>query len=155
MTVVPPRSRSLVRQTDRVYDPGKAGSGFLAVVTIMPTDVSFARTEVWEGGVAAVAKGYYDKVLGWNGLPHKPTAPTIPPHPKTGFILQDKIGTNEPGSPGPFSPGTFEWDIPQLHRPAGGSGGAVYSTGHHWQIMVGNKGAEGTAKEGASRGRSP
>jgi hypothetical protein len=153
MEVIPPDSRVLYPWVDRVYDPGRAGSGFKADVTIMPLDVSFARTEVWEGAATAVATGYYDTTLGANGKRHLPTQPVVPPRPRTSAIIRDTVGTDPPGSPGPFSPGTFEWAIPQLHRPAGGSGARVYSTPHQLQMMIGNKGTEGTAKEGAVRTR--
>jgi hypothetical protein len=154
MTVLPPRSRSLVKQSDRAYTAGLAGSGFVADVTIMPTNVSFTRIQVWEGAVNGVATGYHDTVLHWNGLPHPPTMPLVPNASNSG--LRDTVGTNVPGSPGPFSRGTFSWPIPQLFRAAGSTGsGSVYSTAFHTQVMTGANGAEGTYKEGAVRGRVP
>lgn len=153
MKVLPPARRSLVKSSDRAYTAGLAGSGFQAIVTIMPTNVSFTRIQVWEEAVNAIATGYYDTVLGWNGLPHPPTAPLIPDASNNGLI--DTIGTNEPGSPGPFSVGSFLWAIPQHYRIVGSTGSIRYSTGNHAQSMLGPTGVEGTAKEGASRGRVP
>jgi hypothetical protein len=124
------------------------------MVTINPTNVSFTRIQVWEGAVNAVASGYYDTVLHWNGFPHPPTQPLVPNASNGGLI--DTVGTNEPGSPAPFSTGKFVWAIPQLYRIVGSSGtGTQYSTGVHVQVMTGGNGIEGTAKEGASRGRAP
>lgn len=154
MSVIPPSSRSLVKQTDRAYTVGKAGSGFTANVTIMPLGVSFTRTELREDTVNSVATGYYDTVLGWNGLAHPPTAWLRPNASNSGLV--DNIGTSLPGSPGPFSSGTFLWAIPQCHRTPGTSGsGAIYSTANHTQVMGGASGAETTSKEGASRSRTP
>jgi hypothetical protein len=154
MTVIPPSHRSLVKKTDKAYTAGMAGSGFFADVTIMPTGVSFTRTEFREDTVNAVATGYYDTVLHWNGIAHPPTAWLRPDASNSGLV--DSIGTVPPGTPGPFSAGTFLWAIPQAYRTAGTSGsGSVYSTPPQTQEMFGSSGAEGTAKEGASRGRRP
>jgi hypothetical protein len=154
MTVIPPSHRSLVKQTDKAYTAGRAGSGFFAKVTIMPTGVSFTRTELREDTVNAVATGYYDTVLHWNGIAHPPTAWLRPDASNSGLV--DNIGSVPPGTPGPFSVGSFLWAIPQAYRTAGTSGsGSVYSTPPQTQEMFGPSGAEGTAKEGASRGRRP
>lgn len=154
MRVLPPSHRSLVKISDRAYTAGLAGSGFRANVTIMPTNVSFTRTEVREEEVEASATGYYDTVHGLDKAVHPATAWLSPNASNSGLI--DTIGTNPPGLGGPFSVGTFIWPIPQHHRPAGGSGsGTRYSTGTHAQAMVDVNGSEGTAKEGASRGRTP
>lgn len=154
MTVVPPSSRALTKNGDRAYTAGLAGSGFTASVVIMPTQVSFTRTELREETVSAVATGYYDTALSWNGLVH-PTTPWLSPDAANSGLV-DTIGTGPPGAPGPFSPGTFLWAIPQSFRAAGSSGsGTVYSTANHSQIMSGATGAETTSKEGASRARTP
>lgn len=154
MSVIPPSSRSLVKQTDRAYTAGKAGSGFQAKVTIMPLKASFGRTELREETVNAVATGYYDTVLGWSGLSHPATAWLSPDASNSGLV--DSIGTGSPGSPGPFSAGGFLWAIPQSYRTAGTTGGgSVYSTAQHRQVMGGTNGAETTSKEGASRSRVP
>ena len=152
ITVIPPTRRSLVKSSDRAYTAGLAGSGFKAVVTIMPTNVSFTRIQVWEEDVNAVATGYYDTVMGMNGLRHPPTPPLVPNASNSGLI--DTIGTNPPGSPGPFSFGRFLWAIPQHYR-IGSTGSIPYSIGHHTKVMIGIIGAEVTAKEGAIRGRTP
>lgn len=154
MTVVPPSERSLVVQSQRAYTAGLAGSGFVAGVTIMPTNVSFSRIEVREETVNAVASGYYDTALHWNGLAH-PTGTWIPLDAHNNGLI-DTVGTKPPGAPGPFSAGDFLWAIPQSYRIAGSTGaGTVYSTGYHIQIMAGTSGIEATAKEGASNARAP
>jgi hypothetical protein len=153
MTVVAPSRRSLSRRSNRIYTAGRAGSGFVANVTIMPTNVSFRRIQVQEGTVSAVATGYYNTVLGWSGLTH-PAGNWLTPNARNRGII-DTIGTNPPGTLGPFSPGSFVWAIPQLYR-AGTSGTPhTYSTGRHTQTMLGSTGRETTSKEGASRSRSP
>jgi hypothetical protein len=155
INVLPPSHRSLANPPiDRVYSAGLAGSGFKAVVTIKPTNVSFRRIQVWEEAVNAVASGYYDTVLHWNGLPHPPTKRVTPDAANNGLL--DTIGTEEPGTPGPFSTGKFVWAIPQHYRIIGNTGNGVhYSTGYHVQLMTKTDGTEGTTKEGASRGRVP
>jgi hypothetical protein len=155
MNALPPSERSLANPpSPRAYTAGLAGSGFVANVTIKPTNVSFSRIQVREETVAAVASGYYDTVLHWNGKMHPPTTWLNLDANNNG--LTDTVGTNPPGSPGPFSAGDFLWAIPQSYRIAGSAGsGSVYSTGYHDQIMGGTSGREATSKEGAVSVRAP
>jgi len=154
MTAIQPSRRSLVKATDKVYSAGKAGSGFFANVTILPTSVSFMRTELREDTVNSVAHGYYDTVLHWNGIAHPPTKWLTPNASNSGLV--DEIGSPVPGTPGPFSLGDFLWAIPQAFRTPGTTGaGTVYSTAYQTQAMINTSGSEGTYKEGASRGRTP
>lgn len=159
MTVVPPARRRLtvrpnaaVPPGQRVYTAGQAGSGFVANVRIHPLSVSFSRLQVREGTVAAVATGYYNTVLGWNGNVH-PLGTWLTLDASNGGII-DTVGTNPPGSPAPFSPGAFTWPIPQFYRRVGSTGnGRRYSVGTHRQVMTASAGVETTSKEGASRTR--
>jgi hypothetical protein len=154
MTVVPPSSRVLTWNADRLYTRGLAGSGFVADVVIMPTRVSFMRTELREGAVNGVATGYYDSVVHWNGDPHPPTAWLSPDAMNSGLI--DTIGADPPGLPAPFGFGTFLWAIPQSFRTPGTTGnGTQYSTANQTYVMIGPTGMETTIKEGASRIRTP
>jgi hypothetical protein len=154
MNVVAPSERALVWKSDRAYTAGLAGSGFVATVTIQPTNVSFSRIQVREESVAAVASGYYDSVLHWNGKMH-PVGTWVGLDASNNGLV-DTVGTNTPGAPGPFSAGDFLWAIPQSYRIAGSTGaGTPYSTGNHVQIMGGSSGREGTGKEGATRVRAP
>jgi hypothetical protein len=154
MNVVAPSSRTLVKHRNRVYDNDLAGSGFIADATILPTNVSFGRTEVQEGEALADADGYYDTVLHLKGKKHNATAWTLADPNKV--LLRDGVGAPEPGTPGPFSRGNFSWEIPQLYRLAGSTGkGTVYSKALHTQEMFGPSGAEITDKEGAAWGRRP
>jgi len=154
MNVVAPKGRALRRKTDTSYTSGLAGSGFVADVTIMPTNVSFSRVEVREESVNSVATGYYDTVLGWNGITH-PVGSWLPVDASNSGII-DTVGSVPPGTGGPFSKGDFHWPIPQSYRIAGSSGGgSVYSTGNHTQTMTDATGEETTSKEGASRTRTP
>jgi hypothetical protein len=135
------------------YAAANAGSGFIAQVTIRPTTVSFSRIEVREETVNSVATGYYDTVLHLNGRPH-PTGTWLGLDAANNG-LQDTVGLQAPGGPGPFSAGQFTWAIPQSYRKVGGAAGTNYSTGNHVQTMAGTNGAETTSKEGASRSRTP
>jgi len=154
MEVVPPSSRQLVKKTDRPYDAGLAGSGFEADATILPTEVSFNRIEVREEEAIGVATGYYDKVLLWNGKKH-PVGAWVVPDPAV-RIIRDGVGSPSPGTPGPFSKGTFEWPIPQTYRPVGSTAQPIeYSKASHFQEMLWTSGAETTTKEGAGRARRP
>ncbi|HQR52370.1 MAG TPA: hypothetical protein PLZ79_03810 [Burkholderiales bacterium] len=152
--VVPPSGRALARERDLAYTSNLAGSGFVAGVTILPTDVSFSRIEVREEEALGVATGYYDSVLGWNGKKHGATSWTVPGGQNIRMV--DTVGTELPGSPGPFSKGTFDWEIPQTYRSIGSTQSIPpYAKANHSQEMFGVSGAEGTFKEGAGRGRRP
>jgi hypothetical protein len=154
MTAAVPTARRLTMTSARAYAAGRSGSGFVAGVVVNPTDVSLSRIEVREESVAATATGYYDTVLGWNGIMH-PVGTWLALNAANGG-LTDTVGTNPPGGPPPFSAGTFRWPIPQSFRAAGtGGGGSVYSTGTHLQVMSGATGAETTSKEGESVSRTP
>jgi hypothetical protein len=148
MDVIQPSNRSLAVSTYQVYNPGKAGSGFVADVLIVPLRVSFAHIETQEQAVKATANGYYKKVLNWNGINH-PQGSWVPVDQDNNGII-DTIGTVPPGTSGPFSPGSFTWPIPQRYRERGSSGpGHDYSVGTHTQNMSDVTGKEATAKEGA------
>jgi hypothetical protein len=159
MRVVPPARRRLtvrgaaaVPPGQRVYTAGLAGSGFVADVRIHPLSVSFSRLQVREGTATAVATGYYNTVLGWNGSVH-PLGTWLTLDANNGGII-DTVGTNPPGSGAPFSPGRFTWPIPQFYRRVGSTGnGRRYSVGTHRQRMNGTAGVETTSKEGATRTR--
>lgn len=154
MNVIPPSSRTLVKHRDRVYNKDLAGSGFIADATILPTNVSFGRTEVQEGEALADADGYYDTVLHLKGKKHNATAWALADPNKV--LLRDGVGAPEPGTPGPFSRGSFSWEIPQLYRLAGSKGtGTVYNKALHTQDMFGPSGTEMTDKEGVARSRRP
>ena len=155
MTTIAPTSRSLTKTSDvGGYAAANAGSAFVAKVTIKPTNVSFSRIEVREESVNAVATGYYDTSLHWNGMAHPQTASWLALDANNSG-LQDTVGTQAPGAPPPFSAGQFRWAIPQSYRIVGGATVTRYSTANHVQTMGGASGAETTSKEGASRSRTP
>lgn len=152
--VVRPTERVLKKTTDVVYQAGLAGSGFIADVTILPREVAFERIEVREEEAVGVATGYYDTVLHWNGKKHLETKWTVP-HGNNLKVI-DTVGTPAPGTPGPFSQGTFQWDIPQTYRAIGSTAAQPpYAIAIHLQEMFAPSGAEGTSKEGEGRGRRP
>lgn len=154
MTVVPPSHRVLTKTRDRVYLDDRSGSGFEATAAILPHDVSFLRVEVREGAAEGLATGYYEKVLGWDKLPHQPGRWALAD--PSMVRIEDGIGTREPGRPMPFGPGLFEWRIPQLYRALGSSGdGEIYATAVHLQVMSGATGSETTDKEGLEGKRTP
>ncbi|GAB6094357.1 hypothetical protein JCM14469_06090 [Desulfatiferula olefinivorans] len=153
MTVIRPASRQLTKSSDRAYTAGKAGSGFVADVVIMPTTVSFSRIEVREQTVNATATGYYNTVLGWNNIAH-PLGSWLAVNSANSGII-DTVGTTPPGSGGTFAAGTFVWAIPQEYRAGATGTPRTFSTGTHRQVMAGATGEETTSKEGASRTRTP
>jgi hypothetical protein len=139
---------------DRTYAADLAGSGFVADVTTMPTNVSFERIEVREETAKGFAIGYYDDRLDWNGLVH-PQGSWNPIDAANDGII-DSVGTDWPGTPRPFSSGTFLWTIPLSYRPIGDSGdGFPFGANLQVQVMDGTIGAETTFKQGASRSRRP
>ena len=148
-----PTSRSLTKTSERAYQAGRSGSGFVAGVVVNPADVSLSRLQVREKAVAGIATGYHDKVLGWKNLMH-PEGAWLSLNAANGG-LTDTVGTDPPGGPPPFSGGTFRWPIPQWFRAAGSGDGSFYSTGTHLQVMAGPTGAETTSKEGAHASRTP
>ena len=152
--VVRPTERVLKKTTDVVYQAGLAGSGFIADVTILPRNVAFERIEVREEEAVGVATGYYDTVLHWNGKKHAATKWAVP-HGNNLKVI-DTVGTQAPGTAGPFSQGTFQWDIPQTYRAIGSTAAQPpYAIAIHLQEMFAPSGAEGTSKEGEGRGRRP
>jgi hypothetical protein len=154
MDAIQPTERVLTKTRDIVYQAGLAGSGFIADVTILPAEVAFERIEMREEEALGVATGYYDTVLHWNGKKHTATSWTVPQGKNLKVV--DTVGTPAPGTSGPFSKGTFQWDIPQTYRAIGSAAAQPpYSTAIHLQEMFAPSGAEGTSKEGAGRGRRP
>jgi len=151
--VVAPNQRVLSKTSNHAYTAGRAGSGFFANINIHPLDVSFARIQVREESVLSTATGYY-KSLGWNGISHPQTTNWLPLGANNGG-LRDNVGTPPPGSPSPFSTGTFNWPIPQSYKAIGAAGVHIYSTGTHIQQMNDATGTETTSKEGASNNRTP
>jgi hypothetical protein len=157
LTAVSPKSFSLVKQNDLIYDAGKAGSGFTAKLTVGPTNVSFWGIEFGEGEATAEVSGFYEA--------YYQKLPEFKEHPKTEHPAAlnannsgpvDTVGTQPPGLAGSFSPGTWVWKIPQYYFAPGGSGSGIqYTTAVHFQVMMGSNGTEGTSKAGASRGRHP
>jgi hypothetical protein len=157
MTAITPDSNMLARipAEDRVYADSRAGSGFVATLTVLPLNVSFSRIEIREGGARAAATGYYRDTRHWNGKRHSP-APGWARVDSANSGLKDAIGDPPPGTSGPFSAGAFLWQIPQFYRPRGGRGaGTQYSLADQSQIMADATGAETTSKEGADRSRTP
>lgn len=147
MQVIPPGPRQQTKLSDRgPYSPGLAGSGFVGKVTFTPTSVSFSRLESREDTARGIATGYYDTVLGWNGIIH-PAGRWLPID-SANSGRTDTVGTNPPGTPPPFSKGKFTWPIPQLYRLVGGSGATQYTTAMHVQEMTGPTGEETTSKDG-------
>lgn len=58
-----------------------------------------------------------------------PTTWEVPDASNGGLI--DGVGTPVPGSPGPFSEGTFKLEIPQIYRPWVAPQACPYSTAIH------------------------
>jgi hypothetical protein len=158
MTVVAPKSFSLVKPSDLIYDAGKAGSGFTAEITIGPTYVSFGGIKIGEGEATADVSGHYlelsKKIANYKEHP-KTSVPVALNAANSGPI--DTVGKPPPGTPAPFGlPGKFVWHIPEYYFAPGGPGSGIqYTTAVHVQVMIDSDGTEGTSKAGASRGRHP
>jgi hypothetical protein len=152
--VIPPRERKMTKTTDRAYTAGLAGSGFEATALILPLNVSFSGTLVREETVAGEATGYYKNVLGWDKAMH-PTGTWSRVDAKNNNV-KDTIGTNPPGTRGPFDIGTFFWPIPVIWRTPNDPKTFPYdNTADQIQVMMDSSGVEITAKEGADRLRTP
>jgi len=143
----------MTRTILRTYAAGLAGSGFEAAALILPLNVSFSGIEVREETVAGVATGYYKDVLGWDGLMHPLGA--LNRVDATNNNVKDTIGTNPPGTPGPFGMGTFLWPIPLTWRTPNDPKEHPYGTAEQSQVMIDSSGLEVTAKEGAINARAP
>ena len=151
--VIPPRERKMTRTTLHTYTAGLAGSGFEATALILPLNVSFSGIEVREETVAGVATGYYKDVLGWDRGMHPPGA--FNRVDATNNNVKDTIGTNPPGTSGPFGMGTFLWPIPLTWRTPNDPKTHPYGTANQIQVMIDSSGLEVTSKEGAINARAP
>jgi hypothetical protein len=151
--VIPPRERKMTKMTDRAYIAGRAGSGFEATALILPLNVSFSGIQVREETVAGEATGYYKDVLGWDKGMH-PTGKWNRVD-ATNNNIKDTIGTNPPGTPGPFGIGTFYWPIPLTWKTPNDPPTFRFGTADQIQVMLDSSGAEITSKEGAERARTP
>ena len=69
--------------------------------------------------------------------------------------VKDKVGTEPPGTSGPFGEGTFHWPIPLTWRHPNDATAFRYGTANQIQVMIDNSGWEVTSKEGAERARTP
>ena len=151
MNVIYPKSVSLASHSDSIYPAHNAGSGFIAAVTVQPTSVSFAGTEIRESSAPAVADGFY---YAQNGAEHPAGAWFVVDNSNNG--ISDTVGVRYPGYPPPFSEGRFRWTIPQYFRGPGStsSTGAPFDSSAHLQVMAAD-GTETTSKQGATRTRRP
>lgn len=153
---IPPLNCKQTKAGDRKYAAGMAGSGFFGNVEVEPKSVSFSRLEIIEGTVNAIATGYYNIYpVVWAGAQHTPADKWVGINDANKCLGYDKVGSDPPGTPGPFKKGYFFWPIPKFYRPVGGATGRKFCTGNHVQVMTGESGEEITAKEGAIRYRTP
>ena len=119
----------------------------------MPLNVSFSGIMVQEETVAGEATGYYKDVLNWDKGMH-PTGKWVRVDAKNNNV-KDLIGSDPPGTPGPFGVGRFHWPIPLTWRHPDDTKAFPYGTAHQTQVMKDSSGAEITSKEGADRARTP
>jgi hypothetical protein len=143
----------MTKTADRPYTSGLAGSGFETAALILPLNVSFSGIMVREETVAGEATGYYKDVLKWDKGMH-PTGTWARVDAKNNNV-KDTIGTDPPGTPGPFGIGTFHWPIPLTWRHPDDPKTCPYGTADQMQVMKDRSGTETTSKEGADRKRTP
>lgn len=150
-TVIAPNHLSMKRASVDSWPAGVQGAGMITNVTIGPRSVSFGNVEWLEvpGGPSHIF-GYFTK---YKGLQH---------HPNPNWLGWNdaNTGLTDHASlfrwPKPWSPGGFQWNIPNKYRVAGvGGAGHVFTTTHQIFRMTNKKGTTTITKGGASVTRTP
>jgi hypothetical protein len=126
MTVVPPKDiRMRKTSEDAPGDPGTANAGMRLAPRFTPGNVNFGNVEWLEvpGGPSNLTGYFAASVAAGADLDH---------HPNPDF-LRIAPGLNDHaaafGFPGPYSAGTWDWEIPNRFRRAATTGeGVVYVT---------------------------
>lgn len=153
MTVIAPSSIAMVVNSQHGLTAGTAGVCMVTNVTVGPSNVSFGRVQWLEvPGPATNVAGYFTKF----------SAPTLHHNPNPNWVTWNDSNAG-PGDhaawhsvAGPYSPGTFQWDIPNKYRVVGsGAAGTAFTTTHQLFAMTDNAGTMSVSKAGASVARTP
>jgi hypothetical protein len=147
MTVVPPKDiRMRKTSEDPPGDPGTANAGMRLAPRFTPGNVNFGNVEWLEapGGPSSLTGYFAAQVAAGADLDH---------HPNPDF-LRIAPGLNDHaaafGFPGPYSAGTWDWEIPNRFRRAATTGeGTVYVTTLQ-SFRIDESGTITVSKQGAS-----
>jgi hypothetical protein len=147
MTVVPPKDiRMRKTSEDAPGDPGTANAGMRLAPRFTPGNVNFGNVEWLEvpGGPSNLTGYFAASVAAGADLNH---------HPNPDF-LRIAPGLNDHaaafGFPGPYSAGTWDWEIPNRFRRAATTGeGVVYVTTLQ-SFKIDASGTITVSKQGAS-----
>ena len=153
MTVIAPSSIAMVVSSQHGLTAGTAGVCMVTNVTVGPSNVSFGHVQWLEvPGPATNVAGYFTKF----------SAATLHHNPNPNWLTWNDSNTGLTDHaawhavPGPYSPGTFQWDVPNKYRVAGsGAAGTEFTTTHQLFAMTDNAGTMTVSKGGASAARTP
>jgi hypothetical protein len=129
-------------------------------VTVGPATVSFGNVQWLEvPGPATNVTGYF-KRFNTKKLFNKPNK--LFHHPNKNWLTWNDSNTGLTDeaamhmAPPPYSPGTFQWDIPNMYRVAGsGDAGTMFTMTHQLFEMTDTFGTMRISKCGASAWRTP
>jgi hypothetical protein len=153
MTVIAPSSIAMVLSSQHGLTAGTAGVCMVTNVTVGPATVSFGNVQWLEvPGPATNVAGYFTKF----------SAATLHHNPNPNWLTWNDSNTGLTDHaawhsvPGPYTPGTFQWDVPNKYRVAGsGAAGTEFTTTHQLFAMTDNAGTMTVSKGGASVARTP
>lgn len=149
--VIAPTQLKMVKASEDSWPKGVQGAGMITNLTLGPTSVCFGNVEWLEvPGGPSQAFGYFTK--------HKP----INHHPNPNWLPWDDQngGLIDHASlfrwPKPWSPGGFQWDIPNKYRVGSvGGSGHLFLTTHQVFRITDKRGTTTITKQGARVTRTP
>jgi len=148
-TVVEPASESAIKLGDQTFPAGVQGAGMDLLITVAPTDVSFAKVEVREvPGPATNITGYF-------------TTHTPPAHsPNPLWITLSANNKWEDDAhfnnwPSPWTTGGWQWNIPVRWRVVGSTSDAALPNRLQVFSINNTAGSSTVTKLGQSATRSP
>ena len=153
MTVIAPSSIAMVVSSQHTLTAGTAGVCMVTNVTVGPATVSFGNVQWLEvPGPATSVAGYFTKF----------SAATLHHNPNPNWVTWNDSNTGPTDHAswhsltGPYTPGTFQWDVPNKYRVTGsGAAGTEFTTTHQLFAMTDNAGTMTVSKGGASVARTP
>ena len=153
MTVIAPSSLAMVVSSQHPLTAGTAGVCMVTNVTVGPATVSFGNVQWLEvPGPATNVAGYFTKF----------SAATLHHNPNPNWVTWNDSNTGPTDHAswhsltGPYTPGTFQWDVPNKYRVTGsGAAGTEFTTTHQLFAMTDNAGTMTVSKGGASVARTP